>query len=165
MRWLALLLPLTGCSALMVGELGYTGKTTGPLHGISGALHAGFGIDEDAEEGKPTVGLGFSGRIRGYGREFTTFEPGLHAYVMMDQDAVSFYARAVAFAGLSASPAGVGIVFSPTLQPGMLLCPYSREGWCVSVSAPLGYDFGTDQNGPVLGFSVGIGWGNVIADP
>jgi hypothetical protein len=160
---LLLLLPLTSCSILWVGELGYTAHLNGPLHGATGAFHAGLGFDAGNSDREPAYGLGFSGRIRSYGAPYTIFEPGLHGYILKDVGAVSWYLRGTAYAGVSYLSGERGVVFSPTLQPGILFCPDNRIGWCASVSLPVGYDLANsiDRPGPVLGVSLGIGWGNV----
>lgn len=163
-----LLLLLTGCSALMVSELGYSAHLTEPLHGASGAVHGGFGVGAGAGEEEPAAGLGTSLRIRSYGRALTAIEPGLHAYVMADRGPASLYLRGTAYVGMSFLPEGPGVVFSPTLQPGVLYCPEKhRVGWCGTLSAPLSYDLApaTDHPGLVAGGMLGIGWGNVITNP
>jgi len=159
------LFPLTGCSALMVSELGYTHHLNGGLSGATGAMHAGFGFDAGATDEEPASGLGFSGRIRSYGESYTAIEPGLHAYILKDAGPLSFYLRGIAYAGISFLPGHTGVVFSPTLQPGILFCTSSRIGWCGSLSLPVGYDMAspTDRPGWVLGASLGIGWGNVLS--
>lgn len=166
-RGLVLLaLPLvTGCSALMVGELGYAAHLNGPLSGADGAFHMGFGFNAGATDREPAYGMGFSGRVRSYGAPFTAIEPGLHAYILADAGPLSFYLRGTTYAGMSFLPGHSGVVFSPTLQPGVLLCNESRIGWCGTLSVPVSYDVAGpgDQPGLALGVSFGLGWGNVIS--
>ena len=161
-----LLMPLLGgCSALMVGELGYAAHLNGPLHGADGAFHMGFGFTAGATDREPAYGLGFSGRVRSYGTPYTAIEPGLHAYILKDSGPLSFYLRGTAYTGLGFLPGRTGPVFSPTLQPGVLFCPDSRVGWCGTLSLPVSYDvLGPEERpGLALGVSFGIGWGNVIS--
>jgi hypothetical protein len=167
LRALALLaaLSLTGCSALMVAELGYTHHLNGSLPGADAAFHAGLGFDAGTSDEEPAYGLGFSGRIRSYGAPYTTIEPGLHAYVLKDAGPLSYYLRGTAYAGMSFLKGYTSVVFSPTLQPGILFCPQNRIGWCGSLSLPVSYDLSssTDRPGVSLGLSFGLGWGNVLS--
>ena len=155
---------LAGCSTLWVGELGYTHHTNGPLEGANMALHAGFGLNGPSGEGGMAGGMGFSGRIRSYGAEYTVIEPGLHGYVMSDSGDISFFLRGTGYVGLALLPDRPGVTFSPTVQPGALFCASDRLGWCFSVSAPVGWDVAAagDRPGLHAGLSFGLGWGNVV---
>ncbi len=162
-------LALTGCSTLMVGELGYTAHD-GPqdndlMHGATGGYHLGLGFGA-VDPGLPHTGVGFSGRFRSYGTPYTTVEPGIHGYVMYDPaPTFSLYLRGTGYAGFSFLPNRPSVVVSPVVQPGVLLCPSrDRAGWCMSVSSPVGYDIApaTDHPGFTYGLNLGIGWGNVF---
>lgn len=159
------LLPLSGCSALMVGELGYAGHLNGQMNGIGGAIHSGFGTNAPSDENTGVAaGAGLSFEFRAFGAPYSAIEPGIHGYVMMDRGPLSFYLRGIAYTGLTILPEHPGIVFSPTLQPGFLVCPDNRLGLCMSLSAPIGYDIAPakDKPGLTYGLSLGIGWGNVV---
>lgn len=159
---------LAGCSTLMVGELGYSahnGPADGDLmHGATGGYHMGVGLGP-VEMGIPHGGMGFSGRFRTYGSAYSTVEPGIHGYGMIDlAPTLSLYLRGTGYAGLSFLPERPGLVVSPVVQPGTLLCPPDRIGWCLSISAPVGYDLAprTDRPGWTTGLNMGIGWGNTF---
>lgn len=166
MRLLLFLPLLSGCSALMVGEMGYNAHMDGTLQGAEVAMHSAFGVGAGATDDVPAVGLGFAGRLRSYGAPYTVIQPGLEAYILKDAGPLSFYLRGISYVGMSILPEHVGVVFSPTLQPGMLICPNSRIGWCISLSAPVGYDVAAqgDRPGLNVGASLGIGWGNVVSN-
>ena len=164
---IAALVGLSGCSTLMVGELGYSGHSNpqgdAPMHGATGGYHLGLGLGA-VEQGLPHGGMGFSGRFRSYGTPYSTIEPGIHVYGMVDvAPTFSLYLRGTGYAGISLLPSRPGVVVSPVVQPGTLLCPPQRLGWCLSLSAPLGYDIApkTDHPGFTYGGNVGIGWGTV----
>ncbi len=154
---------LSGCSVLAVAETGYTTLPTQNLHGGSIAAHAGFGVSENADEGVVVPGFGFSGRARIHDG-YATIEPGLHAYALVDYERWSFYVRGTTYMGAGIGKGTASFVFSPTLQPGVLLCPNSRVGWCGSISASVGYDVSPLYPGVMAGIQFGIGWGNVVSD-
>lgn len=159
------LLPLGGCSALMVGEVGISHRTSPADTGVVAAVHAGAGTSAAANDQSLAYGLGFSGRVRTYGGSLTALEPGLHVYLLMDRGPLSFYLRETNYVGLTFGEGSVGAVFSPTVQPGVLLCNDSRAALCGSLSLPFGYDVGIDAPSSFhVGVSFGIGWGNVVSD-